>query len=80
MRACVYDLAGQSPSFSQYDVDNQEGGDNGPPTDSVRRGVRERFGMQGPKEPTLSRDSRVSAQFDSAPAAAFFQGTANFRW
>lgn len=78
--SCVYDLAGASPSMSQYDVQNSEGGSNGPPTDSVHRGIRERFGRQRLKEPTLSRDSRVSAQFDSAPAAAFFQGAFCTKW
>lgn len=78
--SCVYDLAGQSPSFSQYDQGDDLNGGSGPPRRQIRGGIRRSYDPIGVKEPTTTRDPRVSAQFDSAPAAAFFQGTFNTRW
>lgn len=80
--ACIYQLSGATPSYSEYDV-----GD--PVSDvaqeevsqyEVTNGVIRTHGRQPVSEPTMNRNARVAAHYDSAPAARFFQGVAQFRW
>lgn len=77
--SCVYDLAGQSPSFSFYDEPDVYAGDDGL-TYSITAGVVKGGDRLDVAEPTATRRSRVSAVQDSAPAAATFQGFFNPRW
>lgn len=77
--ACVYDLAGQSPSFSSYELDDNVQGNNVDQI-TVGKGIVSHRHPQHVNEPTTTRQGRVSAQFDSAPASVFFQGFANTRW
>lgn len=77
--ACVYDLSGVSPSFSEYDVDSPYQGDDGL-TYSITGGVVKSSDQLAVGEPTFTRQARTSALFDSAPAAATFQGYFNPRW
>lgn len=78
---CVYDIGGVSPSFSEYDVDDSLAGHHsGAPTRQIRRGVEKVTTPLGINEPTTTRKSRVAAHFDSAPAAAFFQGGFVTNW
>lgn len=77
---CVYGLSGFDPSFSEYDSPDPYGtlGDN---LDyHVRAGVVTTKSLRDADEPTMTRETRVSAHFDSSPAARFFQGFANVRW
>lgn len=77
--ACVYDVSGVSPSFSAYDDPSVYAGDDGL-TYSITGGVVKGNDRLDVGEPTTTREARVSAVFDSAPAAAVFQGFANVRW
>ncbi len=77
--ACVYDLAGQSPSFSEYEARDGLAHDDGL-TYSITAGLVKGGDRLSVGEPTTTRRSRIAAQFDSAPAASFFQGTACFNW
>lgn len=76
---CVYDVAGVSPSYSEYDQADALARDD-ELTYSVTAGVMKMSDQLNVGEPTTTRRSRVAAQFDSAPSAAFFQGFANVRW
>jgi hypothetical protein len=78
---CVYDLAGQSPSVSEYDHDDYLS-DVTPDQMSyqLRGGVVWNKNMRNADEYTTTRNARVAAQFESAPAARFFQGFANLHW
>jgi hypothetical protein len=84
--ACVYDIPGVSPSFSEYDqpdfVSGPEtvDGDNYVDQTAVSRGVVVTHRMMPVAEPSTTRRPRVAAVFDSAPSAAFFQGYFNPRW
>jgi hypothetical protein len=78
---CVYDLSGQSPSVSEYDADDflsDQGGDG--INYALRGGVVWQKSFRDAEEYTTTRNARVSAQFESAPAARFFQGFANLHW
>jgi hypothetical protein len=77
--ACVYDVQGVSPSFSEYDQPNAYADDDGL-TYSITGGVVKSGDRLTVQEPTTSRAPRASAVFDSAPAAATFQGYFNPRW
>jgi hypothetical protein len=78
--ACRYMIPGVSPSASQYDVHDPLG-DEGDGLDyHVRAGVVLNRTLREADEPTMTRDGRVSAQFDSLPAGRFFQGYFNPRW
>ncbi len=77
--ACVYDVSGVSPSFSQYDSPSPYADDDGL-TYSVTGGVAKSGDRLDVGEPTSTRGARTSALQDSAPAAAFFQGFANLHW
>jgi len=77
--ACVYDVPGVSPSFSEYDTDNAYAGDDGL-TYSITGGVMKSGDRLAVQEPSSTRHARNAAVFDSAPAAAVFQGFANLRW
>jgi hypothetical protein len=77
---CVYGLAGQSPSISEYDSHDPYGDIDTKLSYAIRNGVVNTHSLREPKEPTLTRDSRVSAHFDSLPAARFFQGYFNPSW
>lgn len=78
---CVYDLAGQSPSISEYDHDDYLSDQSGDNLDyALRAGVVWNKSFRDAEEYTLTRNARVSAQQDSAPAARFFQGFANLHW
>lgn len=78
---CVYGLSGASPSISEYDVPD-------PISDvtpdempyHIRNGVVTSKSLVDAKEPTMTRNARVSAHFDSLPAARTFQGTFSARW
>lgn len=76
---CVYDFAGVSPAYSEYDATSLYQKDTGL-NEQVRKGVRKSFLRLPANEPTTTRVPRVSAFRDSGPAAAFFQGTFNPRW
>lgn len=78
--SCVYGLSGQSPSISEYDVHDPYGDIDTKLDYAIRNGVVTERSLRDPKEPTLTRDSRVAAHFDSLPAARFFQGTFNPHW
>lgn len=77
--ACVYDVAGVSPSYSEYDEPNALAEDDNLRY-SVTAGVVKMSDSLDVGEPTLNRRPRVAAQFDSAPAAATFQGYFVARW
>lgn len=77
--ACVYDVAGASPSVSEYDDLDVNAKDDGLNT-SVRDGTGRESWAVPPSEPTPTRRARVAAQRSSVPAAAFFQGFANLHW
>lgn len=77
--ACVYDIPGVSPSYSEYDVPSAYDADDGL-TYSITGGVVKGNDRIAVGEYTSTREGRVSAQFDSAPAAAVFQGFANLHW
>lgn len=76
---CVYDLAGQSPSVSVYEADDEYAADDGM-TYSITAGIVRGGDRLHVDEPTMTRRSRVSAQFNAGPAAATFQGYFNPRW
>jgi len=76
---CVYDLQGQSPSYSEYEQPDVYAHDDGLDY-SITAGVVKQSDRLDVGEPTTTRRSRVSAHFDSAPAAATFQGYFNPRW
>lgn len=78
--ACVYGLSGQSPSISEYDVHDPYGDIDDKLNFHVRGGVVTEKSLREPSMPTTTRDSRVSAHFDSLPAARFFQGAFNPHW
>lgn len=77
--SCVYDIAGVSPSFSEYDQPNAYAGDDNL-TYSVTAGLVKGSDRLDVQEPTSTRQARNAAVFDSAPAAATFQGYFNPRW
>lgn len=77
--SCVYDLAGQSPSVSEYDAPDFYRNDD-QLTYSITGGVIKGSDLLDVGEPTTTRRSRTSAHFDSKPAAQSFQGFANTRW
>ena len=82
--ACVYGLTGATPSFSQYDAPDPlsqdfPGADEEIPY-RVHGGVITEHSRVALAEPTLTREARVSAHYDSSPAARFFQGFASVRW
>ena len=79
--ACIYGLSGQSPSISEYDSPDPYGAsmDDGL-NYHVRGGVVTTKSLRDAEEPTITRETRTSAHFDSAPAARVFQGFANVRW
>lgn len=76
---CIYDLAGASPSFSVYDAADVYEKDSGLGA-QIRHNVFRSYQRIDVNEPSLTRNPRVSALRDSAPAATFFQGTFNARW
>lgn len=76
----VYGLAGQSPSISEYEAHDPYGDLTDNLDYHIRAGVVTNRSLRDPEEPTITRDSRVSAHFDSSPAARFFQGFAQVRW
>lgn len=80
--ACVYQFSGASPAFSEYDVADPISDEafNAEPDYVVQNGVITRYGRQPIAEPTITRNARVAAHYDSAPAARFFQGFAQTRW
>lgn len=77
---CVYGLDGQSPSLSEYESHDPYGDIPDHLSYHVRGGVVSERSLRDADEPTITRDPRVSAHFDSAPAARVFQGFANVRW
>lgn len=77
--ACVYDLAGVSESVSEYDQPDIYAGDDGL-TYSITGGIVKSTDRLVVAEPTSTRESRVAAHFDSAPASRHFQGYWNTRW
>lgn len=77
---CVYGLSGFDPSVSEYDAHDPYGDIPDGLDYKVRAGVVTTKSLRDADEPTMTRDSRVSAHFDSAPASRFFQGFANVRW
>lgn len=77
--ACVYDVSGVSPSFSEYDQASPYNSDDGL-TYSITGGVVKGNDRLDVQEVTSTRAPRVAALFDSAPAAATFQGYFNPRW
>lgn len=77
--ACVYDCAGVSESFSEYDQPDSYQDDD-QLRYSVTAGVVKMSDQLDVGEPTLTRRSRVAAHFDSAPAARHFQGYFNPHW
>jgi hypothetical protein len=77
--SCVYDVQGVSPAFSEYDQPSPYAGDDAL-TYSVTGGVVKSSDRLDVAEPTTSRVPRVAALYDSAPAAATFQGYFNPRW
>lgn len=80
--ACVYGLTGVSPAFSEYDVGDpiSDVSQEEVSAYEVTNGVIRTHGRQPIAEPTMTRNARVSAHYDSAPAARFFQGFAQVRW
>lgn len=76
---CVYDFAGVSPAYSEYDATSLYQKDTGM-SNQVRHNVRRAYERLDANEPTMTRAPRVSAFRDSGPASAFFQGTFNARW
>lgn len=76
---CVYDCAGVSESVSEYDQPDAYASDD-KLTYSIAGGVVKMTDQLPVGEPTTTRRSRVSAHFDSAPAASHFQGYMNTRW
>ena len=79
--ACVYGLTGATPSFSQYDATDplsEYTADEMPY--HVRAGVVTERQLVDADEPTITRKPRVSAHYDSSPAARVFQGFASVRW
>lgn len=79
--ACVYGLTGASPSFSQYDVNDELSdrfSDEMPY--HVRAGVVTERQLVDADEYTMTRNARVSAVRDSTPAARTFQSFAQTRW
>lgn len=76
---CVYDVAGVSPAFSEYDDPDFYAGDDNLRY-SITAGVVKSTDQLVVGEPTTTRRSRVAAHYDSAPAAATFQGYFNPRW
>jgi hypothetical protein len=77
--SCVYDCAGVSPAFSEYDQADCYASDDDL-TYSITAGIVKARDNLDVQEPTTTRRSRVAAHYDSAPAAAFFQGGWNARW
>lgn len=77
--SCRYDLAGASPSYSDYDDPSTYSKDDGL-TYSITGGIVKGGDRLDVGEPTATRGPRVAAYRDSAPAAAFFQGYFNPRW
>jgi hypothetical protein len=77
--ACVYDIAGVSPAFSEYDQPSPYADDDGM-TYSFTGGVVRAQDQVPVGEPTTTRAPRMSALYDSAPAAATFQGYWNPHW
>lgn len=78
--SCVYGLSGQSPSISEYDSHDPYGDIDDGLDYAIRAGAVVSTDLRTPKEPTLTRNSRVAAHFDSLPASRFFQGTFNAHW
>lgn len=78
--SCIYGLDAQSPSTSEYDSHDPYGDIDDKLDYHVRAGVVTTKVLREADEPTMTRNSRTSAHFDSAPAARFFQGFANVRW
>lgn len=78
--SCVYGLSGFDPSVSSYDQHDPYGDIDDGLDYHVRAGVVSNRSLRDADEYTLTRDSRVAAHFDSAPASRFFQGFANVRW
>lgn len=78
--SCIYDIPGVSPSVSEYESHDPYGDIPDHLDYQVRSGVVTNKSLRDPAEPTLTRDSRVAAHFDSLPASAFFQGFANLHW
>lgn len=79
---CVYGLTGFTPSFSEYDTADPISDASQEEVNSyeVTNGVIRTHNRQPIAEGTLTRNARVSAHYDSSPAARFFQGFANVRW
>lgn len=79
--SCIYNLAGRAPSFSQYDVpDPLSDLTSSDMSYRVRAGVATERARIEVNEPTMTRNARVSAHFDSSPAARTFQSFASVRW
>jgi hypothetical protein len=76
---CVYDIPGVSESISEYDSPDPYAEDDDLRY-SITAGVVKYADQLNVGEPTMTRRSRVSAHFDSAPAARHFQGYWNPRW
>jgi hypothetical protein len=77
--SCIYDVAGVTPSYSEYDETSSYAKDTGM-SNSVKAGVVTRSEPVAPGEPSTSRRPRLAAHYDSAPAAAIFQGYWNPHW
>lgn len=78
--SCVYGLDAQSPSTSQYDSVDPYGAIGDDLDYRITAGVASTRQLKDAGEYTMTRRSRVSAHFDSSPAARFFQGTFNPHW
>lgn len=77
---CVYDVTGYTPDVSTYDTPDPYGQIDDGLSYHVRGGVVTNRNLQDADEYTTTRIPRVSAHFDSSPAARFFQGFANLHW
>lgn len=76
----IYDVPGADPDVSTYDSLDPYGEIPDGMGYRVRAGVATTHSLMEPDEYTTTRQPRVSAHFDSSPAARFFQGFANLRW
>lgn len=77
---CIYDIPGVSPSVSEYDAPSPYVHATDGLEYRVHAGTVTEHHPVALAEPTLNRRARVSANFDSVPAARFFQGFGNVRW
>jgi hypothetical protein len=73
-------IPGRTPSESVYDSHDPYGDIPDMLDRRMTGGVLTVKKLEPPDEGTTTREGRVSAHYDSSPAAAFFQGFANVRW